>query len=145
VVIGVLIYQVLALFNPKVEASIQPGAPRLGGSLDLNWRLTGRTDVLRSLKIFLEGREEATYRRGTSTYTDKKPFLKLQLVATTNPAEMGAGQARITLPLDTMPSFKSDNNKVVWAIQVQGDIARWPDLKEEFEVQVRPLLPANPS
>ena len=136
VVIGVLIYQVLTLFNPKVEASIQPGTPRLGGSLDLNWRLAGRTDVLRGLRIFLEGREEATYRRGTTTSTDRKPFLKLDLAATTSPAEMAAGQARIRMPLDTVPSFKSDNNKIVWAIKVEGDIARWPDLREEFMIEV---------
>jgi hypothetical protein len=142
--IAVLIYQVLALFNPKVEASIQPGSPRLGGRLDLVWRLTGRTHVLRSLNIFLEAREEATCRHGTRTSTDRKPFLKLELAGTTNPAEMAAGQARITLPLDTVPSFKSDNNKIVWAIKVEGDIARWPDLKEEFEIQVLPP-PANPS
>jgi hypothetical protein len=137
-VIGVLVYQVLALFNPKVEASIQPGSPRLGGSLDLSWRLMGRTQILRNLKVFLEGREEATYRRGTSTYTDRKPFLKLELAATSNPTDMAAGQARITLPLDTVPSFKSDNNKIVWAVKVEGDIARWPDLKEEFEIPVLP-------
>jgi hypothetical protein len=135
-VIGVLVYQVLALFNPKVEASIQPGTPRLGGPLGLDWRLTGRTHVLRSLRIFLEGREEATYRHGTSTSTDRKPFLKLELAGTTNPAEMAAGQAKVKMPLDTVPSFKSDNNKIVWAIKVEGEIARWPDLKEEFAIEV---------
>jgi hypothetical protein len=141
--IGVLIYQVLVLFNPKVEASIQPDTPRLGGSIGLNWRLTGRTHVLRGLKIFLEGREEATYRRGTSTYTDRKPFLKLELASLASHPEMSAGQAKITLPQDTVPSFKSDNNKIVWAIHVEGDIARWPDLKEEFEIQVFPPSLAN--
>jgi hypothetical protein len=141
--IGVLIYQVLVLFNPKVEASIQPGTPRLGGPIDLNWRLTGRTHVLRCLKIFLEGREEATYRRGTSTYTDRKPFLKLELASLASHAEMTSGQATVTLPRDTVPSFKSDNNKIVWAIRVEGDIDRWPDLKEEFEIQVLPPLLAN--
>jgi len=141
--IGVLIYQVLVVFNPKVEASIQPGTPRLGGPINLNWRLTGRTHVLRCLKIFLEGREEATYRRGTSTYTDRKLFLKLELASLATHAEMTSGQATITLPQDTVPSFKSDNNKIVWAIHVEGDIDRWPDLKEEFEIQVLPPLLAD--
>ena len=141
--IGVLIYQVLVLFNPKVEASIRPGTPRLGSPIELNWRLTGRTHVLQGLKIVLEGREEATYRRGTSTYTDRKPFLKLQLASLATHAEMTSGQATITLPQDTVPSFKSDNNKIVWAIRVEGDIARWPDLKEEFEIQVLPPSLAN--
>lgn len=143
-VIGVLIHQVLALFNPRMEASIQPGSPRLGGRLDLTWRLTGRTHVLRSLRIFLEGREEATYRRGTSTYTDRKPFLKLDVATLSDPMEMAAGQARIVLPLSTVPSFKSDSNKIVWALKVEGEISRWPDLKEEFEISVLPPLSAKP-
>ncbi len=142
--IAVLVYQVLALFNPKVEATLQPGTPRLGGRLDLDWRLTGRTHVLRSLKIFLEAREEATYRRGTSTSTDRKAFLKLELASIANSAEMSAGRASVALPQDTVPSFKSDNNKIVWALHIQGEIPRWPDLKEEFEIQVLPP-PVNPS
>jgi hypothetical protein len=142
-VIGVLIHQVLALFNPRMEASILPGAPRLGGQLDLTWRLEGRTQVLRSLRVFLEGREEATYRRGTSTYTDRKPFLKLEVATITDPARMADGQARIALPLNTVPSFKSENNKIVWALKVEGEIPRWPDLKEEFEVSMLPPASAK--
>jgi len=34
--------------------------------------------------------------------------------------------------------FRSTNNRIIWAIDVRGDIPRWPDLKEEFEIQVRP-------
>jgi hypothetical protein len=143
-VIGVLIHQVLAHFNPRMEATIQPGSPRLGGRLDLSWRLTGRIHVLRGLRIFLEGREEATYRRGTSTYTDRKPFLKQEVATITDPAEMAAGQTRIDLPLGLVPSFKSDNNKIVWALKVEGEIPRWPDLREEFEISVLPPSSAQP-
>jgi hypothetical protein len=143
-VIAVLVYQVLALLNPRMEASIQPGSPRLGGQIDLTWRLTGRTHVLRSLRIFLEGREEATYRRGTSTYTDKKPFLKLEVRTINDPTQMADGQARIALPLNTVPSFKSDNNRIVWVLKVEGEIPRWPDLKEEFEISVLPPSSVKP-
>jgi hypothetical protein len=100
--------------------------------------------VLRSLRIFLEGREEATYRRGTSTYTDKKPFLKLEVRTINDPTQMADGQARIALPLNTVPSFKSDNNRIVWVLKVEGEIPRWPDLKEEFEISVLPPSSAKP-
>ena len=108
----------------------------LGDKLALSWRLNGRTHVLRSLKILIEAREEATYRRGTSTSTDQKPFLKLDLHSSASFAEMNSGQATIALPTNSVPSFKSHNNKIVWAVRVAGDIPRWPDLMEEFVIEV---------
>jgi hypothetical protein len=142
VLIGLLIHQVLALFNPKAELSIQPATPALGDQLEVTWQLMGRTHVLRRLRIFLEAREEATYRRGTSTYTDKKPFLNIEVATTASAAEMSTGQARVNVPADTAPSFKSDNNRIVWTLCIRGDIPRWPDLNEEFEIQVRPARAA---
>ena len=53
-------------------------------------------------------------------------------------ADLAKGAARFTLPADSVPSFRSTNNRIIWAIDVRGDIPRWPDLKEEFEIQVRP-------
>ncbi len=40
-----------------------------------------------------------------------------------------------------MHSFASDHNAVVWAIHVHGEIPRWPDVNETFEIEVRPLTP----
>jgi hypothetical protein len=136
--IGLLIYQILGLFNPKVELTLAPGAPQLGDKIDVTWRLSGRTQVLRGLKIYVEAREEARYRRGTSTYTDRKPFLKLQVYASASSMEAETGHASVTLPLESIPTWKSDNNKIVWAIHVTGEIPRWPDLKEEFVIEVHP-------
>jgi hypothetical protein len=143
--IGAVIYQVLALFNPKAEITISPRRPALGDRLDLSWHLTGRTHVLKSLEIFLEAREEATYRRGTSTSTDTKTFLKLVGASLENPAEMSAGRVQITVPADTVPSFKSDHNRVIWSIHVRGAIPLWPDLKEEFVIQVQPPARIEPT
>jgi hypothetical protein len=143
--IGLLIYQLLALFNPKAELSIQPGAPALGDPLEVSWQLAGRTHVLRGLRIFLEAREEATYRRGTSTYTDRKPFLNIEVASATGATGLSAGRTSVRVPADTVPSFKSDNNRIVWVIAVHGDIPRWPDLKEEFEIKVRPQPGAIPA
>ena len=65
-------YFFLALFNPRARLRITPGTPRLGSTLQVEWRFTGRSDVLQQVSLWLEGREEATYRRGTSTSTDRK-------------------------------------------------------------------------
>lgn len=136
--IGLLVYQILALFNPKVELTLAPGGPQLGEKIEVNWTLTGRTQVLRGLKIYVEAREEARYRRGTSTYTDRKPFLKLEVYASSTTMEPQTGRATVKLPVESMPTWQSDNNKIVWAIHVAGEIPRWPDLKEEFVIEVRP-------
>ena len=44
----------------------------------------------------------------------------------------------LTVPADTMPSFTADNNRIVWTIKAQLEIAHWPDSEEEFEILVRP-------
>lgn len=138
VLIGVVIYQWLSLYNPKAELTITPGFPTLGGKLDLTWRLIGRTHVLRDLKIVLEAREEATYRQGTRTSTDKKVFFKLDAASASDVETMTEGRVSITIPMDTMPTFKSKNNRIIWSLYVMGEIPRWPNLKEEFVIEVAP-------
>ena len=93
------------------------------------------------LRIFLEGREEATYRRGTNTATDKNVFKTIEITNLTSKLEFYSGQARVSVPRDSMHSFKSDNNKIVWAIHLRGDIPRWPNVKEEFPINVLPMKP----
>ena len=136
--IGLLVYQILGLFNPRIELTLTPGAPQLGEKISVAWRLTGRTQVLRGMKIYVEAREEATYRRGTSTYTDRKPFLKLELYSSASSMEPETGHASVALPLESMPTWKSDNNKIVWVVHVIGEISRWPDMKEEFVIEIHP-------
>lgn len=136
--IGLLVYQILGLFNPKVELTLAPGAPQLGEKIDVAWRLSGRTQVLRGLKLVVEAREEARYRRGTSTYTDRKPFLNLEVYASASSLEPETGHASIALPVESVPTWTGDNNKIVWVIRVHGEIPRWPDLKEEFVIEVHP-------
>lgn len=145
--IGAAIYQWMALYNPKAEITITPGVPTLGGRLDLAWRLTGRTEALQNLKVVLEAREEATYRQGTRTSTDRNVFLRIEAASPQDSSTMAEGRTNISLPVDTMPTFKSDNNQIIWSLTVTGRIPRWPDLKEEFVIEVRPAvgLPGTPS
>jgi hypothetical protein len=145
VLIGIVIYQWMSLYNPKAELTITPGTPALGSRLEVQWRLTGRTHVVRNLKIVLEAREEATYRRGTRTSIDTKTFFKLEAASVSNAATMGEGRANVTLPADTMPTFKSENNRIIWSLRIAGKIPRWPDLKEEFIIDVSPPVSTQAS
>ncbi len=72
----------LALANPRPRLTLTPGRPRLGDELRFEWRFTGRSGRLGSLRIFLEGREEATYQRGTDTITEREVFATFDLVNT---------------------------------------------------------------
>jgi hypothetical protein len=142
--IGLVGYTLLALANPRPRLSLTPGHPRLGEALLLGWRFTGRTGRLRSLRIFFEGREEATYRRGTDTITEKEVFATVDLVNTRNDWEIPRGTAELLIPADTMHSFAADSNKIIWEIKVEGEIDRWPDVDQNFPIHVHPMQRENP-
>ena len=136
--IGAVFYQFMALFNPRPSLTISSGGLHPGKTIDVSWSLAGRASRLRRLQITLEGREEATYRRGTDTRIDKEIFARIQLVDTSDLTALQNGTARLHLPPGAMHSFKSANNKIVWTLTVQGDIPRWPDIKEEYSLNVEP-------
>ena len=37
-----------------------------------------------------------------------------------------------------MHTFAAPHNKVVWCLKVRGEIPRWPDVDEEFPLEVLP-------
>jgi hypothetical protein len=133
-----MFHQFLVLFNPRPKLTLSPGSLPLGGTVYLQWRLSGGAGGVRRLTVTMEGREEASYRRGTDNYTDKEVFARLQLVDTTDSYQMANGSTSFTMPSDTMPSFRAEHNKIIWTIKAQLEIANWPDSDEEFEVLVRP-------
>jgi hypothetical protein len=144
VLIGMIAYYFLALFNPRPVLTASSKAVRLGDPLDVQWKMHGRVEVLEELRIFLEGREEATYRRGTSTSTDREVFATIELANVTAHADKRAGQGRVFIPATTMHSFESPNNKILWRLNVHGAIRRWPDVKEEFPIVLLPAAAKPP-
>ena len=138
VMIGAVVYFLLALFNPRPTLTTTPGAVSLGDTVEVQWLFRGRAEVIQRLRIWLEGREEAQYQRGTTTATDKSVFATLEVVNTTDRSAVRSGQARLRVPSDLMHSWSANHNKILWSIRMHGDIARWPDIKEEFPVTVLP-------
>lgn len=128
-------YSLLALFNPVPVLTVSRAAVPLGQAFDLDWRFDGQVGRLRTLRISLEGREEASYRRGTRTVTDKSVFTTLLLHGD---AVQASGRLRVEVPRGTMHSFEAKNNKIVWTLKIHGDIARWPDVEEEFPFAILP-------
>ncbi len=133
-----VVSSVLGLANPKPTLTLSAASVPVGGSLTLQWQMSGATGRLRNLRIFLRGREEAHYRRGTDSRTDKHTFYETQLVEATDSGRIERGMVTITIPPNTMHTFASDDNKILWSLQVKGEIGFWPDVDETFDLVVRP-------
>lgn len=135
IIVGV-IYSLLALRNPRPTITLSKSIIRLGDSMEVRWKVAGRTDRISVLNLTLEGREIATYQRGTSTYTDKHVFAKVDIAHITRPMDIASGRATLRVPESSMPSFQSANNRIQWALIIHGDIPYWPDMKEEFSIDI---------
>lgn len=133
-----VVYQFLALFNPRPILAASAQVVPLGGTLGVHWRFTGNVRRLVKFTIVLEGREEATYRRGTSTTTDRNVFAILLLIDTADRAQIPSGNTKITIPRELIHTFTAPNNKIVWTLRLAGDVPRWPDVKAEFPITVMP-------
>jgi hypothetical protein len=132
------ISQVLGLMNPRPTLTLSSRSVAVGGSLTMQWKFRGAVSRLSALRITLQGYEEARYRRGTHSHTDKHTFYDMPVVETSDNGRIEMGMATVTIPANTMHSFTATNNKIIWLLKVKGDILRWPDVDQEFEITVRP-------
>jgi len=135
-------YFFLALFNPRPRLTVTPGTPRLGDSVRVDWEINGRVESLKNLHLRLEGKEEVTYQSGDKTATERSVFARLDIASSTLPQEMRSGSGKVSIPADQMHSFTSKHNRIAWSIRIDGAIEWWPDLGEEFALNVRPAAPA---
>ncbi len=141
--VGGVAYTFLALFNPRPHLSLATSHLRLGDRVELAWRFSGRASRIRRLVISFTGQEEATYRRGTDSHTDRQVFHRAVLVDTTLASEIERGSRQLELPSDSMHSVAASHNKIVWKVEVTGDIANWPDVGDSYEVTVHPHRPGE--
>ena len=130
------LYQILALANPRPRLVLTPGRLFPGGMVRLQYGFSGAVQRIDRLTAELVGREAATYRRGTRSYTDRSVFARIPLLETTDRAAMRSGEAETAIPLDVPPAFKGLNNRMEWFLRVRGEIARWPDVNDEFPVDL---------
>jgi hypothetical protein len=132
-------YQFLALFNPRPTLIIDHGAIPLGGSAQVKWSFMGRYDRISRLLLTIEAHEEATYRHGTTTSTDRHVFHRNHIADVTRPMEIYSGKATLAIPPGTMHTFTAPSNKIIWSLKIKGEIMGWPDVQEEFPIEVTPL------
>ena len=135
-ILGVF-HQLLALFNPRPSLALSASTVPLGGSATLSWTFSGRVSRMTGLKVFLEGVEEARYRRGTRTHTDRETFAKIPVFESPGGVAQ-SGSAEVRIPADTMHSFSGGSNRIIWTLKLAGEIPKWPDVTESVEIEVTP-------
>ncbi len=131
-------YFYLQGFNAVPQVYLDRAEAALGETLNLRWEFSGDTDKISEFIVTLTGTEEATYRRGTDTHTDREIFYKKELAKVGKYGGIRSGTARVPIPANTMHSFSCPNNAVRWRIGIQGVIENWPDISEEFPIVVLP-------
>jgi hypothetical protein len=135
-ILGVFSY-FMGLFAPRTTITASGVELAPGGTLELAWQTGGGVVQMQRLHIFLEAREEATYRRGTDTYTDRSTFYKNTLADVTAGA-IARGNVSFAVPRGLMHSFEAPNNKIIWTLKVQGDIPLWPNVDDEYKLVILP-------
>ena len=138
--IGAVVYQVLSLFNPRPTILLARATVSPGETDEIRWQFDGRIDSISRLTIQLEGREEATFRRGTTTSTDRNVFYRTELLQAARPRDIANGRRPFTIPAGTMHSFHASNNRIIWSLLIHGEIASWPDVKREYLIDVAPAF-----
>lgn len=136
------VHALMAIANPRVVLRLAPPSPRLGDTVSIEWEVRGRAERLDTLEIVLEGRERATFTRGTDSVTEHQAFHR-QVVAASSGIGVARGSTSVWLPEDSMHSFSSSHNGIEWRILVKGEIPRWPDVADEHALEVRPRDPAR--
>jgi len=123
----------------QVEISDHPLVP--GGSYDM---LIGQggTGSLRSLELYLELEEFATFRQGTDTRTDRAVVWR-EGVKTWTDVPIAAGgrfetHVTLSIPPSAMHSFASEHNAVKWRVVVIGRPDRWPAFVRVFPLVIFP-------
>ncbi len=132
-----------AVGNTQLEISEHPLRP--GGHYDVMLAQSG-SGAFQKLTVTLELEEQATFRQGTDTRTERHVVWR-STIASWKDVQLAPGtrfeaKARLTLPASAMHSFVSEHNVVAWRVVVHGRAARWPAFSRGFPVVVHPVSPA---
>lgn len=134
---------VTAVGTSQLEISDHPLRP--GGRYDvLLWQAGAGT--LQSLAMSIEAEEQATFRQGTDTRTERLVVRSLALKewrdVHLSPGTRFEARVEIEIPSDAMHSFASEHNAVHWRVVVRGTPDRRPAFARVFPIVVFPGEPA---
>lgn len=134
-----------AVGTTQLEISAHPLVP--GGRYEI-LVAQGGAGAFRSLEASLELEEQATFRQGTDTRTDRVVVWRAPLASWRElqlaPGTRFEGRADLVLPPTGMHSFASEHNAVRWQVVVRGRPARWPAFTRTFPLLVVPSARLGP-
>lgn len=130
--------QFLSSLNPVFTLERIDRTLSLGESVEVNWRLTGRTDRLSSFKVDLLGEELVKYTRGTDLVTEVHPFYEERIFESTSKLSSPGGNLTLSIPNESMHSLDVRHNKIVWRILATGEVSKRPEIKKEYKFEVSP-------
>lgn len=134
-------YTFLGLFNPKPVLVCSDRWLYAGSEFELSWMMKGNVSRIKKLTVYLEGMETVSYRQGTSTRTESNTFYSQPVAEVTSADQIAESYHVVKIPEDTMHTFDTTSNKVLWQVRFAGEIPWWPDVSDTFEITVLPPLP----
>lgn len=139
-IIGVF-FSFAKLFAPRVLLETEK-LPAPGEKFTLRWRVSGDSSRLASLKIFLEGREEAMEQRRSkndSGTQHTRAFRRVQIADIAGPLRE-SGVTTFTLPLDLPPSLTLGHNAIKWRLLVRGVVNGHMNIASDHPVEINPAI-----
>jgi hypothetical protein len=129
-----------------VEISEHPLVPGVAYELYLSQQ--GHLSM-NTLEVLLRCEEQATFRQGTDTRTDRREVFSHSLFCTESfqilPGEPFEIRYELRAPEGAMHSFEADHNQVQWKLVVRGEAEGWPAFERTYPVVLYPPSRANGS
>ena len=130
-----------AIGPTSLEISDHPIRPGQGYRVYLTQ--AGRLSV-KSLTLSLHCYEEATYREGTDTRTERRRIHEQKIFIHEDfeimPSKPYEFESDLRFPEQIMHSFQSEHNAVQWRIVVRGEVDKWPTFERAFPLVVFPSV-----
>jgi hypothetical protein len=140
--VGLLWRRLTGIKVDKPELTISQRDLRVGETfIVLYAQRFRRASEANHIAVELVFRESATYSRGTDTETVHHEEIVAAHEIPGGLFEVGEEFRQdfsFVIPDGAMHTFASRRNKLRWFVRVQVDLVSWPDLREEYEIQVLP-------
>lgn len=131
-----------AIGPTSLEISDHPIRP--GQNYRVYLTQAGRLSV-KSLALSLHCYEEATYRQGTDTRTERRRIHEQTIFLHEDfeimPSKPYEYESDLKFPERIMHSFQSEHNAVQWRLVIRGEVDKWPTFERVFPLVVFPSAP----
>lgn len=132
-------WSVIGIGTTHLEISRHP--LHAGEQCDLLLIQSGQINV-RLLTVWLRCEERALYQEGTDTRewieTVYRECVLRERNFTIDYAQPFEAPFSISIPAESMHSFRSHHNEVRWLLEVRGVMQRWPEFQRQFPIYVYP-------